>query len=160
MRNTIIDDRTGVASHMAQAETMSTRSPRGTKPVSQAFFAALESIPTASRAAVAKAAQAMIRDELKHQRDTAKIAAVKQKTPQPDVTKKLTVTKKSAVAKPLVKRKTKTAAMKATAPASKVKALKAVKPAVKKIAPKKVPTVKVASSKIASSKPVEAPAET
>ena len=57
---------------MAKTETMSTRSPRGTKPVSDAFFAALESIPTASRAMVAKAAQAMIRDELKTQRDRAR----------------------------------------------------------------------------------------
>ncbi len=54
---------------MAKAETASTRLPRGTKPVAQAFLAALDSVPEMSRAAVAKAAQAMIRDELKARRE-------------------------------------------------------------------------------------------
>lgn len=54
---------------MAKAETASTRLPRGTKPVAQAFLAALDSVPEMSRAAVAKAAQTMIRDELKARRE-------------------------------------------------------------------------------------------
>ena len=136
---------------MAKAETMSTRSPRGTKPVSQAFLTALENIPTASRAAVAKAAQAMIRDELKSKRDTAKIVAAKQKAFQPAATKKLTVAKKSAVAKPLVKEKVATTKAKASAP--KEKAPKAAQPVTKKM-----PEKKITAAKAKSSKPVEAPA--
>jgi len=41
------------------------RAPRGSRTVSQAFFAALEAIPEARRQEVAKAAQAAIREELK-----------------------------------------------------------------------------------------------
>lgn len=59
---------------MAKAETPSNRLPRGTKPVAQAFFAALESIPEASRSAVARAALALIRDELKVVHERPKIA--------------------------------------------------------------------------------------
>ena len=64
---------------MAKAETSAARAPRGTKPVSQAFFAALEQIPEASRAAVAKSALTMIRDEMKTRRDKIKLAAAKEK---------------------------------------------------------------------------------
>ncbi len=64
---------------MLKAETTPTRAPRGTKPVSQAFFTALDAVPEASRAAVAKAAQVMIRDELKARRDKMKAAASKEK---------------------------------------------------------------------------------
>lgn len=53
---------------MALAEKTSSRLPRGTKPVVQAFLTALDGVPEASRPAVAKAAQAMIRDELKLRR--------------------------------------------------------------------------------------------
>jgi hypothetical protein len=62
---------------MARAETAAR--PRGTKPVSQAFFTALESIPEAQRAAVGKSALAMIRDEMKSRRDKEKAAAAKAK---------------------------------------------------------------------------------
>jgi len=55
------------------------RSPRGTKPVSQAFLTALDSIPEGSRPAVAKAAQAMIREELKSRREKIKASSAKQK---------------------------------------------------------------------------------
>ncbi len=41
------------------------RAPRGSRTVSQAFFAALDSIPEARREEVAKAAQAAIKEELK-----------------------------------------------------------------------------------------------
>ena len=70
---------------MLKAATTATRSPRGTKPVSQAFFSALESVPEASRSAVGKAALAMIRDEMKTRRDKIKAAAAKEKarTPAP-----------------------------------------------------------------------------
>ena len=64
---------------MAKADTPAARSPRGTKPVAQAFFTALDNIPDASRAAVAKAAQAMIRDEMKQRREKLKMAAAKEK---------------------------------------------------------------------------------
>lgn len=57
---------------MAKAESRSNRLPRGTKPVAQAFIAALDTIPQASRAAVARAAQALIRDELKARREGRK----------------------------------------------------------------------------------------
>src|SRR3954469_12039762 len=66
---------------MAKAETTSatTRAPRGAKPVAQAFLAALDSVPEAARSAVAKAAQAMIRDELKSRRDKLKAAPANEK---------------------------------------------------------------------------------
>ncbi len=64
---------------MLKAAPTATRAPRGTKPVSQAFFSALETIPEASRAAVAKAALGMIRDEMKTRRDKLKVAAAKEK---------------------------------------------------------------------------------
>jgi hypothetical protein len=68
---------------MSKADTAPTRSPRGTKPVSQAFFNALDAVPEAQRAAVAKAAQAMIRDELKARREKARAASAKEKARQP-----------------------------------------------------------------------------
>ena len=68
---------------MLKADTAPARAPRGTKSVSQAFFAALESIPEASRSAVAKAAQTMIRDEIKTRREKLKAAAAKEKARQP-----------------------------------------------------------------------------
>ena len=68
---------------MAKADTVSARTPRGTKPVSQAFFAALDTVPDVQRAAVARAAQLMIRDELKLRRDRMKAAAAKEKARAP-----------------------------------------------------------------------------
>ena len=68
---------------MMKATTTAARSPRGTKPVSQAFFAALETIPEATRAAVAKAALAMIRDEMKLRKEKTKAAAAKEKARTP-----------------------------------------------------------------------------
>ena len=92
---------------MLKAETTAARAPRGTKPVSQAFFTALESVPEASRSAVAKAAQAMIREELKARREKLKIAAAKEKARQPVAAKvaaKPTVAKASP-AKPAAKKR-------------------------------------------------------
>ena len=57
---------------MPKASNDRARLPRGTKPVIQAFFDALEAIPDASRAEVAKAAHAGIRDALKAEREEAK----------------------------------------------------------------------------------------
>jgi hypothetical protein len=56
-----------------------TRAPRGTKSVSDAFFAALLAIPEARQTEVARAAQIAIRDELKVMRDRARAAASKAK---------------------------------------------------------------------------------
>src|SRR3954469_20820428 len=75
---------------MAKAETTSatTRAPRGAKPVAQAFLAALDSVPEAARSAVAKAAQVMIRDEIKSRREKAKAAAAKEKARRPAAVKR------------------------------------------------------------------------
>ena len=81
---------------MAKAET-TTRAPRGAKPVSQAFFAALETIPEATRSAVAKAAQTMIRDELKLRGEKVKAATAKAKA-------KSLALPKAAAPKPAVKK--------------------------------------------------------
>ncbi len=64
---------------MAVTDASKTRAPRGAKPVSQAFLGALDSLPEASRAAVAKAALAMVRDKMKIDRDKAKAATAKDK---------------------------------------------------------------------------------
>ena len=128
----------GVSIEMAKAAvdtTTKARSPRGAKPVSQAFFTALETIPEASRAAVAKAAQAMIRDEMKVQREKLKAAAFKAKE-----SKKVAATKKPAAAKASVK--TVPAAMESKPKTLKPKAAKA-KPAAKRAprVPAEVPPV-------------------
>jgi hypothetical protein len=86
---------------MSKADTAPTRSPRGTKPVSQAFFTALDAVPDVQRTAVARAAQAMIRDELKTRREKAKAASAKEKARQP--AKKAPVKKAVAKAKAPVK---------------------------------------------------------
>ena len=54
---------------MAKQAPASTRLPRGTKPVAQAFLNALDTVPEQSRAAVSKAALSMIRDEIKASRE-------------------------------------------------------------------------------------------
>ena len=64
---------------MAKTDTSSTRAPRGTKPVALAFFTALDATPEASRAAIGKAALALIRDEMKMKKEKMKIAAAKEK---------------------------------------------------------------------------------
>ena len=101
---------------MLKAETTAARAPRGTKPVSQAFFTALESIPEASRSAVAKAAQAMIRDELKARREKLKLAAVKEKARQPVAAKATAVKPAAAKASPAKASSAKPVAKKRAAP--------------------------------------------
>src|SRR4051794_2644484 len=75
---------------MAKAQTNAAtgRAPRGTKPVAEAFLTALESVPEDARAAGAKAAQGMIRDELKNRRDKLKAAAAKDKARRPVAAKR------------------------------------------------------------------------
>jgi len=95
---------------MAKAETGAARAPRGTKPVSQAFFTALDAIPEAQRAAVAKAAQVVIRDELKARREKTKATAAKAKAqPRTPVSKSATPGKtprRTGAARPARGRKT------------------------------------------------------
>ena len=64
---------------MAIKEDVKTRSPRGTKNVTQAFFEALDGIPGSQQKAVATAALTSIRDDLKAQRLKTKEAAAKAK---------------------------------------------------------------------------------
>jgi hypothetical protein len=64
---------------MAKVATPSNRLPRGTKPVVQAFLEALERIPQASRSAVARAAQTLIRDELRVDREKQKAISAESK---------------------------------------------------------------------------------
>ena len=85
---------------MAKAETPSTRAPRGAKPVAQAFLTALDAIPEASRAAVVKAAQTMIKDEMKLRKDKTKAAAAKEKARKPVAAKAAKPAPKAAAAKP------------------------------------------------------------
>jgi hypothetical protein len=68
---------------MAKAETTSTRAPRGSKIVTQAFFAALDAVPKMQQAAVFKAAQTMIRDEFKARKGKAVTAAAKERAKAP-----------------------------------------------------------------------------
>ena len=62
---------------MARNATATTRAPRGTKVLAQAFFSAADGIPEAQRAGVIKAALAAIREQLKAVVEKAKIAKVK-----------------------------------------------------------------------------------
>jgi hypothetical protein len=64
---------------MAIKATAATRAPRGTKTLTQAFFTAADGIPEAQRADVVKAALAAIRDQLKDDREKAKVAKAKTK---------------------------------------------------------------------------------
>jgi hypothetical protein len=64
---------------MAETDSSRIRAPRGTHNVARAFFVALNEIPAARQAEVARAAQAAIRDELKIARERAKLAASKAK---------------------------------------------------------------------------------
>jgi hypothetical protein len=88
---------------MAKAETTTARSPRGAKPVSQAFFTALETIPEATRAAVSKSALALIRDQMKTQREKAKVAAAKDKATAAKEKARNPVAEKSLAAKSTAK---------------------------------------------------------
>jgi hypothetical protein len=68
---------------MAIKEDARARAPRGTKNVTQAFFTALEGVPENQQEAVASAALAGIRDEVKARRLKRREAAVKAKAKTP-----------------------------------------------------------------------------
>lgn len=115
---------------MAIKDDARTRSPRGTKNVTQAFFEALDGIPDNQQAAVATAALAGIRDEVKARRLKGKEAAARARAKAP------AKTKAPARAKAAPARKaTKAAARRAAAAPSKPVAAKKA-PARKKIAAK------------------------
>jgi hypothetical protein len=59
---------------MVNSDMARSRAPRGTKSVTDAFFAALHELPEFRQSDVAKAAQIAIRDALKLARDKAKAA--------------------------------------------------------------------------------------
>ena len=73
------------------------RAPRGTKILAKAFFAAADEIPEPQRAEVVKAALALIRDELKAERE--KVAAAKAKAKKAGKASATPVRKPAGVAK-------------------------------------------------------------
>ena len=124
---------------MAIKEDARTRAPRGTKNVTQAFFEALDGIPDNQQAAVATAALAGIRDEVKARRLKGKEAAARAKAKAPAKTKAPARTK----ATPARKAKKAAPARRAPAAVSKPDAAKkapARKKAVAKVAKRKSPS--------------------
>ena len=99
---------------MANTETSRSRAPRGTKNVTDAFFAALNELPELRRAEVAKAAQLAIRDSLKVTRDKAKAAKIAARTRVAPAAKKASA--KTAPVKKTVAKKASPAAKKAASP--------------------------------------------
>jgi hypothetical protein len=112
---------------MAIKTDVRARAPRGTKTLTQAFFEALDGVPESQQKAVAAAALAGIRDELKTQRLKVRDAASRGKAKAPARTK----------AAPA--RKTKRAVT-----AKRVPAAAGRKATAKKVATKKVPAKKAA----------------
>lgn len=154
---------------MAINDSGRTRAPRGTKNITQAFFEALDGIAEGQQAAVATAALASIRDELKERRVKAKEAAGRAKAKAPAKTSAKAKAPAKASAKAKVPAKTRTAA-KAKAPAAgraKAAAPKAPPVAARKQAPAKVaPAKRKLPAKTTKAKrpvetaPVPPPAET
>ena len=64
---------------MAKTKVSATRAPRGSRVVTKAFFTALDDVREAQQESVARAAQIMIRDELKARRANAGSAATKRR---------------------------------------------------------------------------------
>ena len=116
---------------MAIKDDARTRAPRGTKNVTQAFFEALDGIPDNQQAAVATAALAGIRDEVKARRLKGKEAAARAKAKAPAKTKAPAKAKAAPARKA---KKAATARRAAAAPSKPVAAKKA--PARKKVAAK------------------------
>ncbi len=116
---------------MAIKDDARTRAPRGTKNVTQAFFEALDGIPDNQQAAVATAALAGIRDEVKARRLKGKEAAARAKAKAPAKTKAPTKAKAAPARKA---KKAAPARRAAAAPSKPVAAKKA--PARKKLAAK------------------------
>lgn len=84
---------------MATKDDTRARAPRGTRNVTQAFFAALDGLSDGQQAAVATAALTAIRDALKARRLKAREAAARVKAKTPAKTKAATPRKAKAVAK-------------------------------------------------------------
>ena len=122
---------------MAIKEDVRTRAPRGTKNLTQAFFEALDGIPGSQQKAVAAAALAAIRDELKAVRLKAKEAASKIKVKA----KALTRTKSAPARK-----------VKVAAAAKRVPALASRKATARKVAAKKAPAKRSAAPKATKAK--------
>ena len=125
---------------MATRDDTRTRAPRGTRNVTQAFFAALDGLSDSQQAGVATAALAAIRDALKARRLKAREAAARARAKAP------------AKAKAAPRRRAKTAVAAKRAPAVMGK----------KAAAKKAPAKRAVASKAAKrkspSKPAAAPA--
>ena len=121
---------------MAIKDDVRARAPRGAKNVTQAFFAALDDIAEGQQKAVATAALASIRADLKARRLKTKEAAAKAKAKAPAKTKANSPRKTKAAAAtkraPVVARKqvaTKKAPAKRAAPAKRKSPTQAVSPA-------------------------------
>src|SRR3954467_6491916 len=96
------------------------RAPRGTKTVAQAFLGALEKIPAASQAAVAKAALTAVREELAARKEKAKDAKAKAKAKGAPVKATAKGAKKPAARKAVAKAPAKAPAKKTIRRARKV----------------------------------------
>ena len=131
---------------MAPKADVRTRAPRGTKTVTQAFFAALDEIPDGQQAVVGAAALAGIRDELKERRAKNKGTATKARTRSP--------AKQTAAAKAPPARGARKAAT----------SRRAAAPAGKPVAAKRAPAKRTVASRSTkpkrSGKPVAPPTET
>ena len=125
---------------MAIKEDVQKRAPRGTKVVTQAFFAALDGIPGGQQADVGAAALAAIRDELKGRqvksRESAVAAKASAKAKAP--TRKNAPAKRTAPAKAATKPPAGRGARKAAAPTRRAPAAASKQAATKKVPAKKV----------------------
>ena len=125
---------------MAIREDVQKRAPRGTKNVTQAFFAALDDIADGQQAVVGAAALIAIRDELKGRRlkikEAAAAAKAKAKTKAP------AKRKAPARAKPAVKVAAKAPAARGARKAAPAKRAPAAAAAGKRAAAKKTPARK------------------
>lgn len=127
---------------MAIREDVQKRAPRGTKNVTQAFFAALDDIADGQQAVVGAAALIAIRDELKGQRLKIKEAAAAAKAKAKAKTKAPAKRKAPARAKPAVKVAAKAPAARGARKAAPAKRAPAAAAAGKRAAAKKTPARK------------------
>jgi len=89
---------------MAQEPSLSSAL-RGTKTVARAFFAAVDALPEPQRQAVAQAALAQIRDDMKTQRDKIAAAVIRAKAKAPASSEGRAVRTKTAKAPAKVAKK-------------------------------------------------------
>lgn len=102
---------------MASSESAKARAPRGAKAVVTAFMSALDDIPDARRAEVAKAAQSAIRDEVK-------LLAIKVKEAARKSTGRKPIVHKAAAPKKVGRKAAPAAAKKSVAQASVARRIK------------------------------------